>query len=111
VSTDILTQDVSKINSVLHIRLFDKKGDAPSGTPRSWAIEVIFIGGAKVTGPLTQAEVTALESDLKDLGWQVDASLFCGGFNAKPPVEVDELIFASSAGLWPDDYGLIEATL
>lgn len=82
---------------VLVIRAYDKKGE--------WQVEAIFEGGAKVTGPATQDEVTALESDLKDQGWQVDASLFCGGFNAKP-VEVEELIFASSAGMWVDDYGL-----
>lgn len=89
---------------ILHIRLFDKRG--------KWQLEVVFIGGSKVTGLLTADEVAALESDLADQGWQVDASLFSRGFNAKPAL-VDDcgMIFASSAGMWPDDLGLQEATI
>lgn len=103
-NTKIVTQTEPNANTllasdpILHIRLFDEKGQ--------WSLEVIFIGGSKVTGLLTADEVTALESDLQALGWQVDASLWSRGFNAKPPIEADELIFASSAGLWSDDYSI-----
>lgn len=87
---------------ILVIRAFDKKGD--------WMIEVVFEDGIKATRSSTAEEANAIESRLADLGWQIDASLFHRGFNAKP-VEVEEFIFASSTGLWPDDLGLAEPTL
>lgn len=83
--------------TILIIRTYDKKGE--------WMIEALFEGGNKVTGVATTEFVNSFESDLFDQGWQIDASLFSRGFNAKPP-QVEELIFASSAGMWPDDYAV-----
>lgn len=102
----ILTQNEAAVNAltapvdpaILTIKAFDKKGE--------WAIEVVFEDGIKATRPSTAEEVNATESRLCDLGWQVDPSLFSRGFNAKPPVDDCGMIFASSAGMWPDDYGL-----
>lgn len=90
-TSNILTQYQPNIKT---IRTYDKKGE--------WAIEVNFTGGAKATTTATQAEVTSLESDLQDQGWQVDASLFCGGFNAKP---------VGVCGIWVDDYSIEPVTL
>lgn len=99
---------LSKLNlwqttpAILIIRTYDRKGE--------WAIEVVFEGGVKAVTSATADEVNAIESDLSDRGWVVLPSLFSNGFSAKP-VEVEEFIFASSAGMWPDDLGLAEPTL
>lgn len=90
--------------NILIIRTFDRKGD--------WQLEVVFDGGAKVTGPVTAEEVSIIESDLSDKGWVILPSLFSNGFSAKPwPVDDCGMMFASSAGMWPDDLGLAEVTL
>lgn len=112
----IVTSIAEQVNiqadvTILIIRAIDKRGQ--------WTIEVAFKDGIKATRSATADEVNAIESRLADLGWQVDASLFHRGFNAKPcpeliegpPIEVEELIFASSVGMWPDDMGLAEPTL
>lgn len=107
-TVQIVTSITEQVNILtetpIHIiRAFDKRGQ--------WKIEVTFEDGIKASRSSTTEEVNAIESRLADLGWQVDASLFHRGFNAKPPIEVDELIFVSSAGMWPDDLGLAEPTL
>lgn len=76
------------------IKVFNKRDD--------WWIEVNFVGGAKCITQATTDEVTAIEHDLREQGWQVDASVFHRGFNAKP-VEVEEFTFAMPE-LWPDEY-------
>lgn len=88
--------------TILIIRTFDKKGE--------WMIEVVFEGGAKAVTAATADEVTTIESDLSDRGWQIEPSLWSNGFSAKP-APIEEFIFASSADLWPDDLGLSEPTL
>lgn len=104
-----LTQNEAAVNiltepTLIILRVYDEKGE--------WHLEAAFEGGAKVTGVCDAEFVNDLESDLTDQGWQVDPSLFHRGFNAKPPI-VDDwgMMFASSAGLWPDDLGLAEVTL
>jgi hypothetical protein len=85
--------------TIKFVRTFDRKG--------TWIIEAVFEDGIKATRPATQSEVTTLESNLKDMGWQVDPSLFCGGFNAKPST-----IGVGVEGLgWPDDYAIPAVTL
>lgn len=86
------------------IKVFNKRDD--------WWIEVNFVGGAKCITQATTDEVTAIEHDLREQGWQVDASVFHRGFNAKPApkgcealIEVEEFIF-SMPELWPDDLAL-----
>lgn len=107
--TNIINQTEPIVNiltepTLLHLRVYDEKGE--------WYLEAVFEGGSKVTGWLSADTVGDLESDLEAQGWQVDASLWSRGFNAKPPVDDDcGMLFASSADMWPDDLGLAEATL
>lgn len=91
------------IPAILIIRTFDRKGE--------WMIEVVFEGGVKATTSATADEVSIIESDLSDRGWLILPSLFSNGFSAKPVEDDCGMIFASSAGLWPDDYAIEPVTL
>lgn len=105
-NAEIINQVTEQVNlqtdvPILTIKAFDKNG--------KWTVEVKFEDGIKATKSATADEVNAIESRLCDLGWQVDASLFHRGFNAKPVV-VEEFTFAMP-DLWPDNLGLQEPTL
>lgn len=103
-------QTLSKLNlwqpvpTIIIIRTFERKSE--------WMIEVVFEGGVKAITSATADEVGTIESGLYDRGWKITPSIFSNGFNAKPPIEDDwGMLFASSAGLWPDDLGLAEVQL
>lgn len=57
------------------IRAFDQKGQ--------WFIEQVFKGGAKDTQPISAADVSGIESELKASGWKVNPSLSHRGFSAR----------------------------
>lgn len=96
---------IVKESTPLIIRAIDKRG--------KWTVEATFQGGTKVTSTINADGVNTLESNLKDLGWLVDPSLFHRGFNAKPPMLPEDIseedwgeLFVSGLGLWVDDLAL-----
>lgn len=131
-NTNIIEQVQEHVNSnftdIMTIDAFDRKGD--------WMLEVVFKGGNRTIIPATQGEITQIEHDLRERGWQIDPSLFHRGFNAKPAHELgrwwtvrgdaaviaeldepmgygedDELIFASGIE-WPEyEYAIEEPRL
>lgn len=57
------------------VRTFDRKGE--------WFIEQVLKGSGKEIQPISAADVTSVESELKASGWTVNPSLSHNGFSAR----------------------------